>query len=46
LRGVIIMKVDSLETAQQIMSNDPHVKVGHLNVEVIPWWADRRTWAK
>lgn len=44
LRGVVIMKVDSLETARNIMSGDPHVKIGHLRVEIMPWWADSRVW--
>ena len=44
LRGIVIMKVASLDIAHYIMSNDPHVKIGHLRVEIMPWWADRRVW--
>jgi len=36
LRGIAIIKADSLETAQRIASGDPLVQSGHLVVEVHP----------
>jgi hypothetical protein len=36
LRGIAIIKADSLEEAQRIASRDPLVQSGHLVVEVHP----------
>jgi uncharacterized protein YciI len=36
LRGIAIIKADSLEEAQRIASSDPLVQSGHLVVEVHP----------
>ena len=36
LRGVVVIKTDSVEEAQGIASGDPLVQSGHLPVEVHP----------
>ena len=44
LRGLAVLKAVSPEEARRIMGNDPHVKAGHLVIEVVTWMADRKAW--
>lgn len=37
LRGIVILKVKSLEEAQALVNEDPAVKAGRLRVELHPW---------
>ena len=37
LRGIVVLKVKSLEEAQAVTSEDPAVKAGRLRVELHPW---------
>jgi uncharacterized protein len=37
LRGIVVLKVKSLEEAQTLVHEDPAVKAGRLRVELHPW---------
>jgi len=37
LRGIVVLKVKSLEEAQALVDEDPAVKAGRLRVELHPW---------
>lgn len=37
LRGIVVLKVKSLDEAQAIVNQDPAVKSGRLRVELHPW---------
>ncbi|MBI5931258.1 MAG: hypothetical protein HY862_18260 [Chloroflexi bacterium] len=41
IRGIIIFKTSTLEEAQALASQDPHVKIGHLIAEIMPWWVGK-----
>ncbi|MCI0612721.1 YciI family protein [bacterium] len=40
LRGIVVLKVKSLEEAQALVNNDPAVKAGRLRVELHPWMSE------
>ena len=40
LRGIVILKVNSLEEAQALVNQDPAVKAGRLRVELHPWMSE------
>ena len=40
LRGIVVLKVKSLDEAQAIVNNDPAVKSGRLRVELHPWMSE------
>ncbi len=44
LRGLAVLKAASPEEARRIMDNDPHVKAGHLVIEIVTWMADQKAW--
>jgi uncharacterized protein YciI len=37
LRGIVVLKVGSMEEAQALIDADPAVKAGRLRVELHPW---------
>jgi uncharacterized protein YciI len=37
LRGIVVLKVKSLEEAQALVNEDPAVKAGRLRVDLHPW---------
>src|SRR5215813_4744857 len=37
LRGIVVLKVKSLDEAQALVNQDPAVKAGRLRVELHPW---------
>lgn len=39
IRGIVILRVPSLEKAEVLCNADPAVKTKRLKVEVHPWWA-------
>lgn len=39
LRGILVMRVPTLEQAQALCNQDPAVKAHRLKAEVHPWWA-------
>ncbi|MCQ3929203.1 MAG: hypothetical protein DPW16_01995 [Chloroflexi bacterium] len=41
LRGVTIFKTATIEEAQALIAQDPHVKIGHLVAEIMPWWVGK-----
>jgi uncharacterized protein YciI len=41
LRGMGVLKVNSLEEAQELLSTDPMVKVGHLIFELHAWMVQK-----
>jgi uncharacterized protein YciI len=44
LRGLAVLKAVSPEEARRIMDNDPHVRAGHLVIDIVTWMADQRAW--
>ena len=38
LRGVVIMKVDSLDEAKKLLERDPTIQSGHYRIEWFSWW--------
>jgi uncharacterized protein YciI len=41
LRGIVVLTVDTVAAAEEILAADPWVKAGHLALEIHPWWAAR-----
>ena len=41
LRGIGVLKVNSLAEAQELLSTDPMVKVGHLMFELHTWMVQK-----
>jgi uncharacterized protein YciI len=41
LRGIVIFKTATLAEAETLMSQDPHVKIGHLRAEIMAWWVGK-----
>jgi uncharacterized protein YciI len=41
LRGMGVLKADTLEEAQELISTDPMVKVGRLVYELHPWMVEK-----
>ncbi len=39
LRGIFVMKTETLEEAQELCNTDPAVKAGRLKVEIKPWYS-------
>jgi uncharacterized protein YciI len=39
LRGILVMRVPSLEKAKALVADDPAIKAGRLVAEIHPWWA-------
>lgn len=39
IRGILVMRVPTLERAQELAAMDPAVKAGRLVMEIHPWWA-------
>ena len=37
LRGIVVLKVNSMEEAKALVEADPAVKAGRLRVELHPW---------
>ena len=37
-RGILIFDVGTVEEAEPLVNDDPMVKAGRLNYELIPWW--------
>lgn len=35
--GMLVLRVETMEQAQALMDNDPHVKAGWLKAEIRPW---------
>lgn len=42
VRGISVLRVDSLERAVQLAAEDPSVRAGRLAVEVHPWYVPVR----
>lgn len=38
LRGVLILAVETIESAKEIMDSDPAVKGGKFDIELLPWY--------
>jgi len=38
LRGVVIMKVDSLDEAKKFLERDPTIQSGHYRIDWFSWW--------
>jgi uncharacterized protein YciI len=43
IRGIVILRVPTLEQAEALCNADPAVKAKRLKVEVHPWWAAEGT---
>ena len=41
LRGIGVLKVNSMAEAQELLSTDPMVKVGHLMFELYAWMVQK-----
>jgi uncharacterized protein YciI len=41
IRGIVVLTVDTVAAAEEILAADPWVKAGHLALEIHPWWAAR-----
>lgn len=39
LRGIVVLRVPSLEDAERCVKADPAVKANRLSYEIHPWWA-------
>lgn len=39
IRGILVMRVPTLERARELAAMDPAVKAGRLVMEIHPWWA-------
>lgn len=39
LRGIVVLRVPSMEQAEQCVQADPAVKSNRLSYEIHPWWA-------
>lgn len=39
VRGILVMRVPTLERAEELAAMDPAVKAGRLVMEIHPWWA-------
>jgi uncharacterized protein YciI len=41
MRGLALYRVGSLEAARKLAADDPAVKAGRLEVEVMTWWVEK-----
>ncbi len=39
VRGILVMRVPTIERAEELAAMDPAVKAGRLIMEIHPWWA-------
>ncbi len=40
-RGILIFKTETLEEAENLVKQDPMVKIGRLAYEIHPWWSQK-----